>query len=464
MLSSVLPAAGAATGGDEVTLLGANFDRHKSLVFFNATLLPEEAVTFVSTEELRAIAPPAQDAGAKAGQSVDISVALAEGVPAILQEAYRYDAQTGLLTVTIAPSEPVAAGAQWCIDGGEWRNSGATLSGLDVGEHVLSFKSVEGWGTPAPRTVTIADGETTEVAASYTAQSAAVTVTIEPAEAVAAGAQWRVDNGEWLDSGATVWGLTAGEHTVSFSSLSGWDTPLAQSADLTIGETTPLTATYTPHTGAVTVTIEPAEAVAAGAQWRVDDGEWLDSGATLDDVIVGQHTVYFSSVVGWGAPATQPADITIDQTTVLTGTYTVQSGSITVTIEPAEAVAAGAQWRVDDGEWFDSGATVAGLVLRYHTVSFSSVEGWGTPLTLVAVVTIGQTTVLTGTYTSVADSPADVSGDGSVNAQDVQLVINAALGIGEENPACDINSDDTVNAQDVQLVINAALGIALNIK
>jgi len=54
----------------------------------------------------------------------------------------------------------------------------------------------------------------------------------------------------------------------------------------------------------------------------------------------------------------------------------------------------------------------------------------------------------------------DVNADGSVNAVDVQLVINGALGL---TPASGVNTDITgdgqSNAVDVQLVINAALGI-----
>jgi len=57
---------------------------------------------------------------------------------------------------------------------------------------------------------------------------------------------------------------------------------------------------------------------------------------------------------------------------------------------------------------------------------------------------------------------ADINGDGVVNAVDVQLVINAALGIPSEHNA-DVNGDGVVNAVDVQLVINAALGIGLNL-
>jgi hypothetical protein len=57
--------------------------------------------------------------------------------------------------------------------------------------------------------------------------------------------------------------------------------------------------------------------------------------------------------------------------------------------------------------------------------------------------------------------PADINQDGVVNAVDVQLVINAALGLSIVPYNADINGDGTVNAVDVQLVINAALGIGM---
>ena len=53
----------------------------------------------------------------------------------------------------------------------------------------------------------------------------------------------------------------------------------------------------------------------------------------------------------------------------------------------------------------------------------------------------------------------DVNGSGgTADAVDVQLVINAALGLPVEYD-CDLNEDDHVNAIDIQLVVNAALGI-----
>jgi len=52
----------------------------------------------------------------------------------------------------------------------------------------------------------------------------------------------------------------------------------------------------------------------------------------------------------------------------------------------------------------------------------------------------------------------DVDRSGDVNAVDVQLVINAVLGISEP-PWCDLDWDDLVNAVDVQLAVNSVLGI-----
>jgi hypothetical protein len=57
------------------------------------------------------------------------------------------------------------------------------------------------------------------------------------------------------------------------------------------------------------------------------------------------------------------------------------------------------------------------------------------------------------------DLSGDVNGSGSVNAIDVQLVINAALGLPVDCD-CDVNGDGAVDALDVQLVTNAALGIS----
>ncbi len=63
---------------------------------------------------------------------------------------------------------------------------------------------------------------------------------------------------------------------------------------------------------------------------------------------------------------------------------------------------------------------------------------------------------------AMAAIPGDVNNDADVNAADVQLVINSALGVPVGQLDTDINRDGPVNAIDVQLVINAALGIDIS--
>jgi hypothetical protein len=53
-----------------------------------------------------------------------------------------------------------------------------------------------------------------------------------------------------------------------------------------------------PETGSLEVTISPAGAIAAGAEWLVDGGAANDSGATVTNLVVGSHTVSFTSVSG----------------------------------------------------------------------------------------------------------------------------------------------------------------------
>jgi len=61
--------------------------------------------------------------------------------------------------------------------------------------------------------------------------------------------------------------------------------------------------------------------------------------------------------------------------------YVQQVGSLQVTLAPAGAISAGAQWRVDGGAWQNSGATVSSLIVGSHTVNFQTVSTWTTPLT-----------------------------------------------------------------------------------
>jgi Dockerin type I repeat. len=52
----------------------------------------------------------------------------------------------------------------------------------------------------------------------------------------------------------------------------------------------------------------------------------------------------------------------------------------------------------------------------------------------------------------------DINRDGFVNAIDVQLCVNAILGISIGAMDADVNDDSSVNALDLQRVVNAVIG------
>ncbi len=75
------------------------------------------------------------------------------------------------------------------------------------------------------------------------------------------------------------------------------------------------------------------------------------------------------------------------------------SGSLQVTILPAAAVTAGAQWSISGGvTWHDSGTTVTGLPASDYTVTYKTITGWTTPAPQAVTITDGGTTTATGIY------------------------------------------------------------------
>jgi len=264
-----------------------------------------------------------------------------------------YVAETGCVDVVIGPPGAVSAEAQWQAEGGSWQTNGATLCGLPVGSHTLGFSAVSGWITPANQTFSVSANSTTTVAVSYLPQTGSLTVTLAPAGAVSAGAAWQVDGGGWQSSGATVYGLQVGIHAVCFSNVPGWTAPACESVTISWNQTTTTNATYVsvPETGSLQVNITPAGAVSAGAQWQVDTGPWESSGATAYGLLVGPHTVSFSTVANWTKPTNQTVTIIWNQTTTANGTYVPAvpvhpadaMGDFRITID--EVTAYGAAWQ-----------------------------------------------------------------------------------------------------------------------
>ena len=233
-------------------------------------------------------------------------------------------------------------------------------------------------------------------------QFGSLQVTITPAAAVSAGAQWQVDGGTLQNSGTTVSNLLVGAHTVSFSTINGWATPTNQSVVISSNQTSTVSANYS-AAGSLQVTISPAGAVSAGAMWQVDGGAFQNSGSTLSNLSVGSHTLAFKPITDWSTPASQAVTITASQTTTATGTYVnvSQTGSLQVMISPPGAITAGAMWQVDGGAFQISGAIVSSLsATSNHTVAYEAVNGFITPANQSLAITAGLTSVITGVYVS----------------------------------------------------------------
>jgi hypothetical protein len=261
------------------------------------------------------------------------------------------------------------------------------------------------------------------IGGAYAQEVGLLRVTITPQEAIDAGAQWRVDGGTWRDSGVSV-GIEAGSHNVEFKAINGWDAPANIPVTVVADAITEATGNYT-VIRSLRVFITPAGAIDVGAKWNVDGGPWQESGNTIPDLTVGDHTVNCKDVFGWTVPPSETVTIISGQVTETTGTYTqlLVFGSLQVSITPQSAIAEGAQWRVDDGYWQDSGATISDLTAGDHTVFYKGVFGWTRPPDQTVTVYDSQVTVTAGNYTQITTGvtlrvPSDYT--------TIQAAINAA--------------------------------------
>jgi hypothetical protein len=330
---------------------------------------------------------------------------------------------TGSLKVDISPVGAVMAGARWSI-GGAWQPSGTTLNGVVSGSCTISFNTVPGYISPANQNVTIKSGQTITATGAYKlviGSTGSLTVTLSPAGAVTAGAQWSVDGGTWQASGSTVMGLSAGTHTTSFSAVAGYTSPANKAVTIILGQAATTAGMYTAASGygPLKVNISPIGAVNAGARWSVDGGTtWRASGDTLPNLPAGSHTVSFNTVAGYTSPDYRVANITNGRLTTATGMYK-QHGSLIVNISPVGAVAAGARWSVDGGTtWRDSGAsgTLSGLAAGSYALLFkTAVTNYSPPANKIVRITPGRTTTATGVYTSGYTVTAKASSGGSVS-------------------------------------------------
>jgi hypothetical protein len=168
------------------------------------------------------------------------------GATTITSGTYTNMPTGGSVTVTIQPYGAVYAGAAWNIDGGFTYSGSRTVSGLVGTQHTITFSGGgASYTPPASQNFTITTGGTTSVTGTYAALpggSGSLLVNIVPLSAISA--QWDVDGGALQLPGATVAGLSAGSHTVSFHNANGYLAPGSQIVTVLPYETISTTGTY----------------------------------------------------------------------------------------------------------------------------------------------------------------------------------------------------------------------------
>jgi uncharacterized repeat protein (TIGR03803 family) len=80
-------------------------------------------------------------------------------------------ASPGAVAVAISPPAAGRDGAKWQVDGGEWQNSGVTVSNLEIGSHRISFKVISGWSAPPSEGVNIQSNRITPIRGTYARNS-----------------------------------------------------------------------------------------------------------------------------------------------------------------------------------------------------------------------------------------------------------------------------------------------------
>ena len=198
-------------------------------------------------------------------------------------------------------------------------------------------------------------------------QTGSLQVTLGPSEAVSAGAQWNVDGGAWQNSGATVSSLSAGSHSVSYKSVTGWAAPSSESVQITANNTTsigrsyaqssepqPFTLTFAgeitqpsqvdqntfaiPALGSVVIDVQAWEA--HQGQGRTTD--FFGDGDKNNDLDSEMHLFKNGTLVGTGgkgpgANSTRSCRDPYLNTNVIPGTYMVAIGSGPLTWQDALA-------------------------------------------------------------------------------------------------------------------------------
>ena len=250
--------------------------------------------------------------------------------------------------------------------------TGPKTVAIPTGTYTVSFPAQTGWCLDAssfPNT-TITEGNTTSISTQYR-KGYSITATAH-------------GNGTVTPASDTVC-YGSNSQTFSFSPSANHEVvdvvidgtqhlgPKANYQFLSVIQNHTIDVYFEQSKGNLTVTINPT-AVRPTARWCVN-GTCYTHGQTAT-LPVGSYWVTFTGVSGYNTPAKIPVVIGSGDTLTRIVTYTKQSGSLTVTINPT-AVRTTARWCVN-GTCYAHGKTIT-LPTGNYTVTFTNVANYSKP-------------------------------------------------------------------------------------
>ncbi|MDD2716535.1 MAG: hypothetical protein PHW04_11655, partial [Candidatus Wallbacteria bacterium] len=214
----------------------------------------------------------------------------------------------------------------------------------------------------------------------FEATKEVLTVGLHPANAITAGASWRVDGGEWITDGGTLEVPASKLFTLECKVTPSWTAPTQQSLVMPSANLT-IDATYESSLRPLTVLISPEQAVTDGMKWKLSgETDWQNSGSfTMLDKGSPCTVECNGQISGWNTP--EPVSLVVEESgSTVSVTCTPFYRNLTVNIGPEEAIQNGAAWRSSGTQdWKSSGFSIEVQAGKPYNLEFSAASRYLTP-------------------------------------------------------------------------------------
>jgi sugar lactone lactonase YvrE len=230
------------------------------------------------------------------------------------------------------------------------------------------------------------------------ANTGSLVVNLSPAGAVSAGAQWQV-NGVYYNSGDVASALAPGQYTVSFKSVSSYTTPANQVVTINANAQTTASGTYSviaPSTYTLTLNQSANGSIDPSPSGWNGSANVYNAGSLVQLYAAANSGYHFTGWSGDVSGINNPITITMNGSENITANFASgdpNMGTVIVTIQPPEAVAAGVTWGFNaiDNDFRASGTGYTTFPQTYLVYLWGT-NNWTGGFVGYVTITAGQTT------------------------------------------------------------------------